>query len=36
LQPIADRYIPLLQQLTEELEGRGRNPDLLMSLYDAG
>ncbi len=36
MQAIADRYIPLLIQLTDELEGHGGNPDLLMSLYDAG
>lgn len=36
LQPVADRYIPLLSQLTDELEGHGGNPDLLMALYDAG
>lgn len=35
-QPVADRYIPLLDQLTDELEGHGGNPDLLMALYDAG
>lgn len=36
LKPVADRYIPLLSQLTDELEGHGGNPDLLMALYDAG
>lgn len=36
LQPVAGKYIPLLNQLMEELEGQGANPDLLMALYDAG
>jgi hypothetical protein len=30
----AIRYEPLLQQLLEELEGHGSNPDLLMDLFD--
>lgn len=34
-QPVAGRYFPLLDQLTDELEGHGGNPDLLMALYDA-
>lgn len=28
------RYRPLLEQLLEELDGRGGNPDLLLDLYD--
>lgn len=28
------RYAPLLEQLLDELDGQGRNPDLLVDLYD--
>lgn len=31
----ASRYAPLMQQLLEELEGHGGNPNLLMELYES-